>query len=171
MTSDLSFGAHTVSVSVSDTKGNVGAFQWTFTVSPPFTGGIHYHGTTHNHTDISHDAAGTPEDALKAAKAHNYDYFAFSDHSHDIDAALVGQDTVNHNGQPERTGGADWQKTKSLAKQYTKKDQFVVFPAFEMTSTTWGHSNVFGTENFIDRKQDGGQIPGFEQVLRMGVDL
>ncbi|MBP1963780.1 S-layer homology domain-containing protein [Paenibacillus aceris] len=155
--SDLAIGDHTVNVNVKDTKGNAGTYTWTFSVVPVFTGGTHYRGTTHNHTDISHDAAGTPEEALLAAKAHNYDFFAFSDHSHDIDAALVGQDTVDHKGSPERTGGADWQLTKNLANQYTKNDQFVVFPAFEMTSTTWGHSNVFGTQNFIDRKQNAGQ--------------
>ncbi|WP_379154030.1 S-layer homology domain-containing protein [Paenibacillus sp. sgz5001063] len=154
---DLSVSDHTVSVKVSDTKHNVGTYTWSFTVTPVFTGGNHYRGTTHNHTNISHDAAGTPEDALKAAEAHHYDFFAFSDHSHDIDAALVGQDTVDHKGSPERTGGENWKLTKDLAKTYTKNDSFVVFPAFEMTSTTWGHSNVFGTNNFIDRKQNSGQ--------------
>ena len=128
-----------------------------------FKGGNHYRGTTHNHTAISHDASGAPEDALKAALAHGYDWFAFSDHSHDIDAKLVGTDTVNHNGMPERTGGSDWQLTKDLAKDYTKNDKFVVFPAFEMTSTTWGHSNVFGTENFIDRVQDAGKYQNLQQ--------
>lgn len=155
--SELAISDHTVVVNVSDNKHNAGTYKWTFTITPIFTGGNHYRGTTHNHTNISHDAAGTPEDALKAAEAHNYDFFAFSDHSHDIDAAMVGSDTVDHKGQPERTGGADWKLTKDLAKQYTKNDSFVVFPAFEMTSTTWGHSNVFGTDNFIDRKQNSGQ--------------
>ncbi|WP_339246668.1 DUF4350 domain-containing protein [Paenibacillus sp. FSL F4-0243] len=155
--SELAISDHTVVVNVSDNKHNAGTYKWTFTITPIFTGGNHYRGTTHNHTNISHDAAGTPEDALKAAEAHNYDFFAFSDHSHDIDAAMVGSDTVDHKGQPERTGGEDWKLTKDLAKQYTKNDSFVVFPAFEMTSTTWGHSNVFGTDNFIDRKQNSGQ--------------
>ncbi|MWV43870.1 Ig domain-containing protein group 2 domain-containing protein [Paenibacillus sp. HJL G12] len=154
---ELSIADHAVNLRVSDTKHNEGTYTWTFTVTPVFSGGNHYRGTTHNHTNISHDAAGTPEDALKAAEAHHYDFFAFSDHSHDIDAALSGQDTVDHKGSPERTGGADWQLTKDLAKKYTKNDDFVVFPAFEMTSTTWGHSNVFGTDNFIDRKQNSGQ--------------
>ncbi|OXM87313.1 S-layer homology domain-containing protein [Paenibacillus rigui] len=155
LSSDLSIGSHTVNVMVSDTKGNPGTRSWTFQVVPVFTGGNHYRGTTHNHTNISHDGAGSPEAALQAAKAHKYDFFAFSDHSHDIDSTQVDQDTVEHKGQPERTGGADWQLTKKLAKDYTN-DSFVVFPAFEMTATTWGHSNVFGTDNFIDRKQNGG---------------
>ncbi|NOU63324.1 Ig domain-containing protein group 2 domain-containing protein [Paenibacillus sp. LMG 31461] len=157
ISSDLAIADHTVIVNVKDMKGNAGTYTWSFSVVPVFTGGNHYRGTTHNHTDISHDASGTPEQALLAAKAHNYDYFAFSDHSHDIDAALVGQDTVDHKGSPERTGGADWKLTKNLATQYTQNNNFVVFPAFEMTSTTWGHSNVFGTENFIDRKMNAGQ--------------
>ncbi|TBL80830.1 S-layer homology domain-containing protein [Paenibacillus thalictri] len=152
---DLALGIHTVSVTAGDMKGNPSSGSWTFEVVQPFTGGNHYRGTTHNHTNISHDAAGTPEDALKAAKAHHYDWFAFSDHSHDIDAGQIGQDTVQHDGKPERTGGADWQLTKQLAAQYTNS-QFTVFPAFEMTATTWGHSNVFGTDNFIDRKMEGG---------------
>ncbi|SFJ83456.1 Uncharacterized conserved protein YjdB, contains Ig-like domain [Paenibacillus sp. UNC496MF] len=159
---DLAVGTHTVQVSGKDKLGNASAHSWTFEVLERFTGGNHYRGTTHNHTNISHDAQGTPEDALKAAQAHGYDYFAFSDHSHDIDAELVGQDTVDHNGMPERTGGSDWQLTKDLADQYTKDGSFVVFPAFEMTSTTWGHSNVFGTTNFIDRVQNGGKYQSLQ---------
>ncbi|WP_391120144.1 CehA/McbA family metallohydrolase [Psychrobacillus sp. L3] len=154
---DLGLGEHTVIVYAEDTKGNGNSTQWTFEVVPRFTGGHHYRGTTHNHTVISHDAKGNPEDALKAGKKYGYDYFAFSDHSHDIDPALLGQDTVDHKGQPERTGGDDWKLTKDLAKQYTKDGEYVVFPAFEMTSTTWGHSNVFGTDNFIDRNINGKQ--------------
>ncbi|WP_158602270.1 DUF4350 domain-containing protein [Cohnella endophytica] len=154
---DLTEGEHTVKVTSKDKLGNPSTYSWTFKVLPRFTGGNHYRGTTHNHTNISHDAAGAPEDALKAALAHDYDWFAFSDHSHDIDAKLVGTDTVDHKGMPERKGGSDWQLTKDLANQYTKNGSFVVFPAFEMTSTTWGHSNVFGTTNFIDRVQNGGQ--------------
>ncbi|MBU8880965.1 CehA/McbA family metallohydrolase [Bacillus sp. FJAT-29790] len=153
---DLNMGSHTVIVEAADKLGNLSTYTWSFEVMERFKGGHHYLGTTHNHTRISHDAVGEPEDALKAAIEHEYDWFAFSDHSHDIDAELVGQDSVDHNGMQERKGGEDWQLTKKLAKDYTKNDEFVVFPAFEMTSTTWGHSNVFGTENFIDRKQSGG---------------
>ena len=157
VTQDLSIGNHTVKVSAKDSKGNSSEKQWTFEVVKRFTGGKHYRGTTHNHTNISHDGAGTPEDALKAGKAHNYDFFAFSDHSHDIDASLAGSDNVDRKGMTERTGGEQWQLTKDLAKQYTKNGDYVVFPAFEMTSTTWGHSNIFGTENFIDRNINGKQ--------------
>jgi hypothetical protein len=161
---DLSEGDHTVTVSAKDMIGNLSTHDWTFKVLPRFAGGNHYYGSTHNHTQISHDAAGSPEDALKAAQFHDYDWFAFSDHSHDIDSSLVGSDTVDHNGMPERTGGSNWQLTKSLANQYTKDGPggFVVFPAFEMTSTTWGHSNVFGTTNFIDRVQSGGKYQNLQ---------
>ncbi|MFC5447546.1 S-layer homology domain-containing protein [Paenibacillus aestuarii] len=164
---DLAIGTYAVKVTAKDksAKQNVGTLNWSFNVVERFTGGNHYYGTTHNHTNISHDAAGSPEDALKAAQAHNYDWFAFSDHSHDIDACAnkTCTDTVDHNGMPERTGGSDWQLTKDLAAQYTHNGSFVVFPAFEMTSTTWGHSNVFGTSNFIDRVQDGGKYQNLQQ--------
>ncbi|WP_052353748.1 DUF4350 domain-containing protein [Neobacillus jeddahensis] len=162
LTKALSIGAHSVAVEALDTKGNHSSATWSFQVAEPFTGGNHYRGTTHNHTNISHDAAGTPEDALKAGKAHGYDWFAFSDHSHDIDAELSNQDTVTPNGMPERTGGSDWELTKQLAEEYTNND-YVVFPAFEMTSTTWGHSNVFGTDNFIERKMNNGKYQDLNQ--------
>ncbi|MCM3124191.1 MULTISPECIES: DUF4350 domain-containing protein [unclassified Mesobacillus] len=152
---DLSLGVHTVKVTANDSRGNSHTYEWTFEVVPRFEGGQHFRGTTHNHTNISHDGAGTPEDALKAGQKYGYDWFAFSDHSHDIDPSLLGQDTVDRDGMQERKGGEDWQLTKDLAAQYTKNDEFVVFPAFEMTSTTWGHSNIFGTENFIDRNING----------------
>ncbi|MGG3560211.1 DUF4350 domain-containing protein [Neobacillus rhizosphaerae] len=162
LSNPLTIGAHSVTVEAWDTKGNHSSATWTFDVAEPFTGGNHYRGTTHNHTNISHDGTGTPEDALKAGKAHGYDWFAFSDHSHDIDSTLANTDTVDHNGMPERTGGSDWQLTKDLAKEYTNND-YVVFPAFEMTSTTWGHSNVFGTDNFIDRKMNNGKYQDLNQ--------
>jgi predicted extracellular nuclease len=148
---DLELGLHTVKVTATDLKGNSGVKEWTFESVPRFTGGKHLRGTTHNHTNISHDGAGTPEAAVNAGKRYGYDWFAFSDHSHDIDPTLLGQDTVERGGLQERSGGADWQLTKKLAADNTKDGEYVVFPAFEMTSTVWGHSNIFGTENFIDR--------------------
>ncbi|MEH7415071.1 Ig-like domain-containing protein [Neobacillus drentensis] len=165
---DLKLGTHTVKVAAKDSKGNRTEKSWTFEVVPRFTGGNHYRGTTHNHTNISHDAAGTPEDALKAGKYHHYDWFAFSDHSHDIDPEKLGEDTVNRTTEdgkavPERSGGSDWQLTKDLAKKYTTDGDYVVFPAFEMTSTTWGHSNIFGTDNFIDRNINGKQYQDLSQ--------
>jgi predicted extracellular nuclease/uncharacterized protein YdeI (BOF family) len=152
---DLALGDHTVKVAAMDSKGNSSEYEWTFTVVPRFEGGNHYRGTTHNHTKISHDGAGEPEAALKAGQKYNYDWFVFSDHSHDIDPTLLGKDTVERDGMFERSGGSDWKLTKDLSAQYTKDGEYIVFPAFEMTSTTWGHSNIFGTENFIDRNING----------------
>ncbi|TZE82555.1 S-layer homology domain-containing protein [Calorimonas adulescens] len=161
--SDLNMGKHTVSLSVKDLRGNESSITWEFTIMEE--GALqHFVGTTHNHTEISHDARGNPEDALKAAIAHNYDWFTFSEHSHDIDPSLRPNDSVNAPGSStlfERKGGNDWQLEKQLSSEYTnnpeiKSGNFVVFPSFEMTSTTWGHSNVLGTENFIDRIQEGG---------------
>ncbi|MCM3115336.1 Ig-like domain-containing protein [Neobacillus sp. MER 74] len=168
-TEDLTIGVHTVKVSATDTKGNENTTEWTFEIVPRFDGGNHYRGTTHNHTNISHDGAGTPEDALKAGQKYNYDWFAFSDHSHDIDPEKLGTDTVNRTAKDgktvmqERSGGTQWQTTKDLAKEYTKNGEYVVFPAFEMTSTTWGHSNIFGTDNFIDRNINGKQYQDLNQ--------
>lgn len=160
---DLKNGVHTVKVEATDTKGNKGTKEWTFESVPRFTGGQHFRGTTHNHTNISHDGAGSPEAAVAAGKKYGYDWFAFSDHSHDIDPTLLGQDTVVRDGMQERTGGSDWQLTKDLAAQNTKDGEYVVFPAFEMTSTTWGHSNIFGSENFIDRNINGKQYQDLNQ--------
>jgi hypothetical protein len=160
---DLVNGVHTVKVEATDSKGNKGTKEWTFESVPRFTGGQHFRGTTHNHTNISHDGAGSPEAAVAAGKRYGYDWFAFSDHSHDIDPTLLGQDTVVREGMQERTGGSDWQLTKDLAAQNTKDGEYVVFPAFEMTSTTWGHSNIFGSENFIDRNINGKQYQDLNQ--------
>ncbi|WP_075618337.1 DUF4350 domain-containing protein [Paenisporosarcina indica] len=162
-TEDLVEGIHTVAVTATDLKGNTSTKEWTFEVVPRFTGGNHYRGTTHNHTNISHDGSGSPEAALQAGLKYGYDFFAFSDHSHDIDADKLGSDTVVRGTTPERSGGSDWQLTKDLATQYTENGEFVVFPAFEMTSTTWGHSNVFATENFIDRNINGKQYQSLDQ--------
>jgi uncharacterized protein YdeI (BOF family) len=149
---NLSLGSHTAKVAASDIYGNSSEVTWTFTVESTFAGGYHYYGSTHNHTMYSHDGAGSPEDAVQAAMLHGYNWFAFTDHSHDIDAEVRGTDTVANGGDPERSGGAQWQDTRDTATASTVDGEFVVFPAFEMTSTSWGHSNVFGTANFIDRE-------------------
>ncbi|MDN4604504.1 S-layer homology domain-containing protein [Paenibacillus sp. F6_3S_P_1C] len=161
---EMTLGSHTVMVSAKDSKQNENSFTWSFEVVEPFTGGNQYAGTTHNHTNVSHDADGEPVTAVEESKKYGYDWFAFSDHSHDIDSAQVDKDTVtNSGGMPERTGGEKWNLEKQLAEQYTEDGKFVVFPAFEATSTTWGHSNVFNTENFIDRKQNGGLYQNLNQ--------
>jgi large repetitive protein len=154
----LSEGPRTIVVTASDKLGNPSTYTWTFNIAKRFTGGNHYYGTTHNHTNISHDATGTPEDSLKAALRYNYDWYVFSDHSHDIDPEIrnTEADTVERFGMKERTGGTEWDLTKALSEQYTEDGKFIVFPGFEMTSTTWGHANVIGTENFIDRVASGG---------------
>ncbi|CAH0122294.1 hypothetical protein PAE9249_04842 [Paenibacillus sp. CECT 9249] len=158
---DLTVGTYRVDMSVKDRKGNEGKFSWTFEAVKTFAGGQHYRGSTHNHTSISHDGHGSLESAIEAARYHRYDWFAFTDHSHDIDAASRDQDSVDHRGMPERTGNMNpetsmWQRLKKVADASTKDGEFVAFRSYEMTSTVWGHSNVFGTENFIDRIQDGG---------------
>lgn len=158
---DLVNGNHTVKVEAKDLKGNIGTKEWTFESVPRFTGGQHFRGTTHNHTNISHDGAGSPEAAVNAGKKYGYDFFAFSDHSHDIDP--TNTETVERDGMQEREGGDDWQLTKDLATKYTDDGEYVVFPAFEMTSTTWGHSNIFGSENFIDRNINGKQYQDLNQ--------
>lgn len=162
--SEMALGPHTVMVSAKDKKQNANSFSWSFEVVEPFTGGHQYAGTTHNHTNVSHDASGEPITAVEESKKYGYDWFAFSDHSHDIDSAQIDQDTVtNSGGMPERTGGEKWKLEKQVAEQYTEDGKFVVFPAFEATSTTWGHSNVFNTDNFIDRKQNGGLYQNLNQ--------
>ncbi|ADG06893.1 DUF4350 domain-containing protein [Kyrpidia tusciae] len=157
--SDLTVQTHTVKVIAKDTKGNESSFEWTFNTVPVFTGGNHYRGTTHDHDKISHDATGELQDEVAAAKAHHYDWITFTDHSHDIDASLVDKDTIQQNGSPVRGGGSHWQELVQTADADTVDGQFVVFPSFEMTSTTWGHSNVFTTTTpptFIDRVQGNG---------------
>ncbi|GGG60401.1 S-layer homology domain-containing protein [Paenibacillus radicis (ex Gao et al. 2016)] len=158
---DLAVGAHVAEIYAKDLKGNESSFSWSFDTLAAFVGGNHYRGTTHNHTGISHDAKGEPAEAVAAAKKQGYDWFAFTDHSHDIDKDSRGSDTVDHGGMPERTGSPDlstsqWQKLKNASKENTVNGQFVAMLSYEMTSTVWGHSNIFGMDNFIDRIQDNG---------------
>ncbi|MBB6693430.1 S-layer homology domain-containing protein [Cohnella xylanilytica] len=151
----LGLGAHQVSVTAIDKKGNTSSVNWTFTVAEPFSGGNHYRGTTHDHTQFSHDGSGTPAEAIASAKKYGFDWIAITDHSHDIDADLADKDTVMHGGQPERTGGEQWKEIKKQVEEGTVNGEFIAIPSFEMTSTIWGHSNVFGTDNFIDRLLSG----------------
>ena len=94
-TADLTIGVHTVKVSATDVKGNTTQKNGRLKLFLVLMVETTIRGTTHNHTNISHDGAGTPEDALKAGQKYNYDWFAFSDHSHDIDPEKLGTDTVD----------------------------------------------------------------------------
>lgn len=164
---DLKPTSYKVEVEAKDKKGNTSKFTWTFQVLQMFSGGHHYRGSTHNHTGISHDANGTLEKAIIAAKQHDYDWFAFTDHSHDIDkASRDAQDSINHGGMPERTGASQWQTLKRVADDSTVDGQFVAFRSYEMTSTNWGHTNIFGTDNFIDRVQDQGIYQDLNQLYK-----
>ena len=172
LNSDLKTGSYKIEVTAKDTKGNAGKHTWTFRVLPTFEGGNHYRGSSHNHTGISHDAKGTPEQAIAAAKKHRYDWFAFTDHSHDIDvSSREAKDSIDRQGMPERTGSSDqaasaWQQLKQVSDDSTKDEEFVAFRSYEMTSTVWGHSNIFGTENFIDRIQNNGIYQNLNQFYK-----
>jgi len=160
---DLAEGLYTVKVELTDNTGKSTSEEWSFRVAAAMDL-QHFAGTTHNHTKISHDATGELAAAISAAKAHDYDWFIFSDHSHDIDPGLSDSVDPDGDGLRERTGGTEWQSTKQVADQNTVDGQFVAFAGHEMTSTTWGHANIWGTENFIDRMQESGKYQTLDNM-------
>jgi hypothetical protein len=100
----------------------------------PWTGGAagppryqHYYGDLHTHTRFSDGAAGTPEDAYRAARAAGADFLATSDHNF-----LLTQD--------------EWSETLRFAAQETDA-LFAALPASEYwIASGFGEVVVFAQE-------------------------
>ncbi|MBN2523494.1 MAG: CehA/McbA family metallohydrolase [Bacteroidales bacterium] len=90
-----------------------------------------YFGDLHNHTGVS-DGEGTPQQAYYYARyTADLDFFGLSDHS-DVSGSI---------------NPIEWLDIIVQANYYNLDGVFTAFYGFEWTNNTYGHINVFNTDN------------------------
>lgn len=154
MDTELSQGKHSVTVKVSDAKGNETTRTWSFTI-----GQVEYNtyfGELHSHTGEISDGTGTLDDAYTWARDKaKVDFYAVTDHSNWFDNDTKGS-LLNADGtENDCVESTKWTKSKQAADKYNKDGEFVAMAGFEMTwsgsTGGWGHINTFNTKGFETR--------------------
>lgn len=149
----LTFGKHTVELTLRDSLGNRTYRKALFAIGKGAR--LHcYIGQVHCHTGDS-DGAGTPEEAICFAKEKGQvDFFAVTDHSHEL--------------MPDR-----YAAQKTLSDRYNRPGSFASLSGFEMTWNNkngyWGHMNVLGAD-FLERMIDDVDLPSFYAELKKHPD-
>ena len=145
---ELSYGAHTISLTVYDLLGNKTQRVSEFSVVSGDKLEC-YHGEVHCHT-IDSDGSGFPEQAMAYARDEGkVDFFAVTEHSH---YAML--DT--------------YRRQREIADLYDAPGKFAALYGWEMTwnggNGLWGHMNVLGTEEIV-RDIDNVTLPQVYEFL------
>ncbi|MBN1361801.1 MAG: CehA/McbA family metallohydrolase [Sedimentisphaerales bacterium] len=99
---------------------------------PPLPDDMHFFfGELHSHSGYS-DGQGVPADAFATARAHGADFYALTDHAFQIDPS-------------------EWLDIGVQADLASIPGEFVALRGFEYTHDTFGHLNVFGTSDYVNR--------------------
>ena len=115
------------------------------------------HSDLHNHSVISGDAVGVTEDAFPMMRAAGIDAAALTEHA-TMGKGLHGEFTCPSGGCKGVIGmnEDEWQALLPLADEHTVDHEFIAMRAFEWTTGTIGHLNVWFSENWIDALTVGG---------------
>lgn len=126
----LSYGTHTVEITLRDTRGNRTYHKYDFAIGDGKEMNL-YCGQVHSHTSDS-DGWGTPQEAFAYARdVSHMDYFAVTDHSgcYDLDG---------------------YARQVRLANEKNVPGKFATLYGFEMTwhevSGYWGHINLLNSK-------------------------
>jgi hypothetical protein len=111
------------------------------------------HSDLHNHSLISGDALGDPDGALADIRRAGIDVACMTEHA--IMGKGHGELTCpgRHKGGCDMVEGiddTDWDDMKGIADAAYDPGNFVSFRAFEYSTPTVGHLNVWFTEQFTD---------------------
>ena len=125
----LAYGAHTVEITLRDTRGNRTYYKYDFAIGDGKEMNL-YCGQVHSHTADS-DGKGTPEQAYAHARnVSHMDYFAVTDHS-----SCYDRDTYS--------------RQIEIADRNNAPGKFATIYGFEMTwhqfNGFWGHTNLLNT--------------------------
>ncbi|MEW6696744.1 MAG: CehA/McbA family metallohydrolase [Bacillota bacterium] len=149
----LDYGKHKATLEVSDTNGQKQTKEWSFTIQDQNAEYNFYFGVPHSHTSYS-DGKGTPTDAFNHAKQNGLDYLIITDHSNWLDGVTDGNYEYNAaTDQYEEKDGSEWHKTRQEAEQFNAaNNDFLAIRGFEMTSSHWGHINVYNSDSYVEAK-------------------
>ena len=135
----------------SDRRASVGAQR--ASKLTPASGLFVAHSDLHNHSLISGDAAGDPENAYQQMRDRGIDVACVTEHA--ISGKGHGELTCPGHEQGgchtiEGINETDWEYMKTLADSANDEPEFVSFRGFEWSTPTVGHLNVWFSEEFTD---------------------
>ncbi|WP_078543726.1 CehA/McbA family metallohydrolase [Litchfieldia alkalitelluris] len=161
---ELALGEHSIFVEISDVSGAKNQYISYFYVAEQKEDSDYnfYFGVPHAHTGFS-DGKGTPADAYQMSYDNGLDYIIVTDHSNWLD----GDKYVSERKEFEETVGSEWHQTKEMMNAFNAKHEgdFLAMRGFEMTSSHWGHINVFNAQNYVEAKQTVVELGEFYEWL------
>ena len=146
---DLAFGEHKLTIEIADVTGNKNTLTHYFLIQKTIGDESYnfYFGVPHAHTSYS-DGKGTPAEAFQHAYNQGLDFLMVTDHSNQLN----GDTYVTDKNEFQEKVGSEWHATKEQAAAFNAAhSDFLAMRGFEMTFSSYGHSNVFGTDNYIER--------------------
>ncbi|MFC0213433.1 S-layer homology domain-containing protein [Paenibacillus chartarius] len=161
---DLAYGEHQLLIEIADVNGAKNSLISYFYVQKDAgtTNYNYYFGIPHAHTAYS-DGKGTPADAFQHAYNNNLDFLIVTDHSNWLD----GDTYVSDRKEFEEKAGSEWANTKQMVQDFNGQHagEFLAMRGFEMTSSSWGHANVYNADKYVEAKQTVTDLGEFYEWL------
>jgi 2',3'-cyclic-nucleotide 2'-phosphodiesterase (5'-nucleotidase family)/DNA/RNA endonuclease YhcR with UshA esterase domain len=164
---ELAFGEHDVTVLVTDAAYRTKEYTWYFNVDDGLGDPKFYYGVPHSHTSFS-DGQGTPADAYQHALEKGLDFLVVTDHSNWLEGDQYNE--VTKEFLPK--SGSEWTRTGEMAEAFNQQHlgQFLALRGFEMTSSDWGHINVYNTDKYVEAKSTMTALAEFYKWLEKQPD-
>ncbi|KYH34880.1 hypothetical protein CLTEP_12020 [Clostridium tepidiprofundi DSM 19306] len=145
---DLKHGKHSVEVSFKDINNRDVQVEWYFYTIDEKTKYRLYFGVPHSHTNIS-SGVGSPIEAYTKSRKRELDYLIITDHSR----RLSGKGTMSINKLKRGKDFDKWDLTNYEAGIVNKKHKkFLALAGFELSTSFWGHVNVYNSRDYIRNK-------------------
>ncbi|OZM55946.1 hypothetical protein CIB95_14890 [Lottiidibacillus patelloidae] len=159
---DLAYGEHSLYLEIADVNGQKVSVISHFYVQKDSAEYNYYFGVPHAHTGFS-DGKGTPADAFEYAYNNGLDYLIVTDHSNWLDDGRLAEDKSEFIGE----AGSEWHETGEMINAFNEAHagEFLAMRGFEMTSSSWGHANVWNSENYVEAKKQMTQLADFYNWL------
>ncbi|RSK28703.1 hypothetical protein EJF36_18515 [Bacillus sp. HMF5848] len=161
---ELAIGEHQINVEVEDIAGAKNTYVSFFYIQELKADDAYnfYFGVPHAHTSFS-DGKGTPADAYQMSYEQGLDYMVVTDHSNWLD----GDDYISERKEFVEKVGSEWEQTKQMAAAFNAAHagEFLALRGFEMTSSNWGHINVWNSNDYVEAKKTVTELNDFYNWL------
>lgn len=145
---DFFSGMHIANVSFYTKEGKMINIDWSFNVLDKEDRYRFYFGVPHCHTSYS-SGEGLPQNAFQYAKKKKLNYLIITDHVR----KLRGKGKLGKDGKKVINDFDKWDAAKYEGnKSIKKKKKFLGLVGFELSTSFFGHVNIYYSKNYIDRK-------------------
>jgi len=145
---DLKHGKHRIKVSFKDINNRDVQVEWYFYTIDEKTKYRLYFGVPHSHTNISSGEA-SPIEAYTKSRKRELDYLIITDHSRRLSSKGVMSISKLKRGKDFDK----WDLTNYEADIVNKKHKkFLALAGFELSTSFWGHINVYNSRDYIRNK-------------------